>query len=417
MYLKEECPQCGAPVRLEETDRLFLCPHCHVRLLVHSDHCYCHYLVPAREYAAKDCFYAPYWRFRGMALQIDAAGASHRVVDVTEKGGGPRSTPFSLGFRPQAGSLRYATVGTGGRFWPLADDSAAFTSRLVQRLERGRKPRDLHAGTQALVGEVISIIYAPLVYEQGALLDGVSGQTLGGTSGPAAVQDLNLSSAPAWPVEFKPATCPDCGWDLKGARDSLVLFCTHCDSAWQVRSSELQRIKVHFPAEQQHARRASADLLLPFWRLEMQCAELPMATLADLIRLTSIPRALSPATEATPLRFWVPAFKVNPNLLLRLSAHMTLRHIPTRPVEGVLPKGVLHPITLPPEEGSQTIPVLLAAIAPAKGVILGRLQGARFALKEAELVLTPAHQEGRDWVQPGLGFGLPMNALHWGGSI
>jgi predicted RNA-binding Zn-ribbon protein involved in translation (DUF1610 family) len=418
MLLREDCPQCAAPVNLEETDRLFLCPHCHVRLLVHSDQCPCHYLAPAKKYATADCLYAPYWRFRGMALQISSAGASHRVVDVTEKSGGPESIPSSLGLRAQLSALRYATLQTGGRFWPLADETASFISRLEQRLERTRPSGDQSSAARALVGEVISVIYTPLVAERGGLRDGLSGRPLPSNGlRLEADADPDLRLTPAWPVNFQPALCPDCGWDLKGERNSLVFICTHCDSAWRDIKSELQRIAIHFPTKEQHACLPGDDLLLPFWRLEVHCPELPVSTLADLIRLTSIPRALLPATEATSLRFWVPAFKINPNLLLRLSAHLTLRQVPTKKLEGVLPNGIFYPVTLPPEEGSQTIPVLLAAIAPAKGVILGKLRGAHFALRSAELVLTPTHRQGPDWVQPCSGFGLPKNALHWGNFI
>jgi predicted RNA-binding Zn-ribbon protein involved in translation (DUF1610 family) len=420
MNLKEECPQCAAPVTLEETDRLFLCPHCQVRLLVRSEDCPCHYLAPLERYAGGGCYYAPYWRFRGMALRIDGAGASHRVIDITERGGGPESIPPTLGLRAQAGTLRYATLRTGGRFWPLASDAGAFINRLEQRLERSRKGGEGAPGTGALVGEVISVIYAPFAVEQGSLLDGVSGRALtNGSSAyfPEMEPGSDLPPHPAWPVSFHPALCPDCGWDLKGERNSLVFFCTHCDSVWQDAMDKLERIDIHFPAREQHACRAGTDLLLPFWRLEVHCPGLPLSSMADLVRLTNIPRAILPTTEATALRFWVPAFKISPNLLLRLSAHMTLRQIATQRLEGLLPKGVLYPITLPPEEGSQTIPVLLAAMAPAKGVILGKLRGLHFVLKSADLVLTPAQQQGRDWVQPGSGFGLPVNALHWAGFI
>jgi DNA-directed RNA polymerase subunit RPC12/RpoP len=36
VYLSHQCPQCGAPVQLEETDRIFSCPFCQVRLFIHA---------------------------------------------------------------------------------------------------------------------------------------------------------------------------------------------------------------------------------------------------------------------------------------------------------------------------------------------------------------------------------------------
>ena len=34
-------------------------------------------------------------------------------------------------------------------------------------------------------------------------------------------------------IRFIAAICPGCGWNLDGQRDSLVLTCTNCQSAWR----------------------------------------------------------------------------------------------------------------------------------------------------------------------------------------
>src|SRR3989339_2060059 len=44
-----------------------------------------------------------------------------------------------------------------------------------------------------------------------------------------------LAAAPRAPADrfrFVPTLCPHCGWDMEGQKDSLVLICRNCDSAW-----------------------------------------------------------------------------------------------------------------------------------------------------------------------------------------
>lgn len=45
--LEHQCPQCGAGVSLAETDRIFSCPFCRVRLYIAGDTLFSYYLVPA----------------------------------------------------------------------------------------------------------------------------------------------------------------------------------------------------------------------------------------------------------------------------------------------------------------------------------------------------------------------------------
>ncbi len=49
-----------------------------------------------------------------------------------------------------------------------------------------------------------------------------------------------------------------------------------------------------------------------------------VATYADLIRIANLPKAITPAFTAAPLRFWSPAFKVNPALYFRWTRQMTI---------------------------------------------------------------------------------------------
>ena len=46
LHLSHQCPQCGAPVELDETDRIFACPSCQVRLFIHAGGPLRYYLKP-----------------------------------------------------------------------------------------------------------------------------------------------------------------------------------------------------------------------------------------------------------------------------------------------------------------------------------------------------------------------------------
>ena len=51
------------------------------------------------------------------------------------------------------------------------------------------------------------------------------------------IHPLNLQAhkkSPAYHLEFTPGLCPNCGWDLKGETDSLVLHCSNCMSFWLI---------------------------------------------------------------------------------------------------------------------------------------------------------------------------------------
>lgn len=69
--IDHQCPQCGAPVLLDEADRLLACPFCRTSLyLVTPDHF--RYHIPALERRDKDMFYLPYWRLRGSTFSVNA---------------------------------------------------------------------------------------------------------------------------------------------------------------------------------------------------------------------------------------------------------------------------------------------------------------------------------------------------------
>ncbi len=87
--IEHECPQCGGPVTLEETDRLFSCAYCRVRLYLLSRD-YFRYSLPASESFSRDILFVPYWRFKGTVFFCTANGIKHTFNDVSSLASLPR---------------------------------------------------------------------------------------------------------------------------------------------------------------------------------------------------------------------------------------------------------------------------------------------------------------------------------------
>ena len=56
--------------------------------------------------------------------------------------------------------------------------------------------------------------------------------------------DVNLSEGKPseWRLKFLPTLCPNCAWDLEGDRDSVVLICRNCSTAWQPDQDKFTRV-------------------------------------------------------------------------------------------------------------------------------------------------------------------------------
>ncbi len=113
--IEHGCPQCGAPVTMDETDRLLACPFCRTRLyLAVEDHF--RYHIPPPAGAEGELLYIPYWRLRGSSFSVTATGVTQRFVDTSALAATLQELPHSLGLRPQVLKLRFVSPTTEGRF-------------------------------------------------------------------------------------------------------------------------------------------------------------------------------------------------------------------------------------------------------------------------------------------------------------
>ena len=401
-HLSHQCPQCGAPVELEETDRIFSCPFCRVRLFIQTDGPFHYYLKPRIEHTGT-LIYVPYWRFRGNAFVLEPQDMRHKILDSSLLAVDIPALPPSLGLRTQAIPLHFVEPGTPGRFLAPTVKSAEFKARLLRAipgLTTSAGPR-----LTACVGDVLSLIHLP-VFQGQDLVDGITGRAIG----PAGIDETALEEADSR-LRFTSTLCPQCGWDLTGDRQSLVQTCPHCDTAWEPGSDGATRITPHFlQTDEQPA------LYLPFWNLRFRAKGFRLQTWADLIRLTNLPRALLPWMESTAFSFRVPAFKIRPELFLNLSAQVSL-YQPSVPEQETLPRVPLHPVTLPREEAFQAVPVILGRLAPARKNLFPRIRGGSLSPLEARLEYLPFVEGSHELVQPEMNMAIQKNTLFWSSAL
>jgi hypothetical protein len=205
--------------------------------------------------------------------------------------------------------------------------------------------------------------------------------------------------------------CPKCGWNLDGNRDSIVLTCQNCDTAWE--ASEGKFVPVTYeevPGE------GSDTVYLPFWRISARAQGMPIDSFADFIRVTNQPRVIGKDWENQEMQYWSPAFKIRPKIFLDLSRQMTLSQQRFES-ERRIPKKNLFPVTLPRTEAMQSIKLTLAGSAMNKKDVFPMLPGLKFKIKGATLVYLPFTETSHEMIQQHMGTSINKNTLEFGRNL
>lgn len=425
--IEHNCPQCGGPVILEETDRILTCSFCRVRLFISSED-YFRYYLKAPDGLTEPLIHIPYWRLKGIVFSIKANDIASRIIDSTSAGLESKFLQPSLGVRPQVLKLRYVVPGTPGTFL-----KPAIPFKLALAKDGDLAPADARpelpkpAAHDLFIGETVSLIGAPCYAKGSTLFDAILGRPVcslhqAGLNNAAVIEapdhdNSAISSACSAGsqagISFLPTLCPSCGWDLEGERDTLVLFCRNCDSAWQARCGGLERLDFEF------SRSAVAPTVyLPFWRIGARVdAAMRLNSHADLIRLANLPRKATAEQENSRLEFWAPAFKTHPNLFVRLARSLTLLRQVSEEASSATPKSPLFPVTMPFSEALESIKVLIASIAVPRKAVLPHVPGMKLSAESRTLVYLPFTERGEELVQPELEVSIQKNALKWGRLI
>jgi hypothetical protein len=402
-----QCPQCGAPLVLEETDRILSCSFCRVRLYLAQEGQVRYYLKP-RGKLLDNVLFVPYWRFKGMVFSVDEHGVAERLVDSNLLALRSQCFPFSLGVRPQVLRLQFIAPGAGGKFLSPA---FPFQGYQVNREGVPGFPGNWAGGRAAVartfIGETVSLIYSPFLVTDEMVVDAILDRPVPPCP-EAPPSDLPADQEAASKIKFIPMLCPECGCDLEGEKNALVLLCRNCESAWQAAGSQLENLDFGFIAGTD-----DGPLYLPFWRIRAGVSGVKLKSYADLIRLANLPRAIQSQWEEQPAAFWVPAFKIQPQLFLRLAKMFTVSQSSREPLKGI-PRSPLHAATLPLSEAVESIKVLIASLAVRKDLVPTKLSEAVITPDECSLVYIPFVRKGSEIIHPGMQTSISANALEWG---
>ena len=344
-----------------------------------------------------------------MAFSLERTGVTERFVDSSLLALRSQAFPVSLGLRPQVLRLRHLSPGIEGA---MLLPEMPFQGYPLQT-EPAPEARSLAAGgrgssAKAFIGELVSLIYAPFLVRGGVLFDAVLERPLTQLADnfPDA---LPLEQELPGRIRFVPMLCPACGWDLEGERNALVLLCRNCHSAWQASSGDnFEQVAFAFTSIID-----DGSLYLPFWRIRAGISGVSLRSYADLVRLANLPRPIQSRWEDDPLAFWIPAFKIQPQLFLRLARSFTTAQLPQDAQEAI-PGAPLHPASLSLSEAIESIRVLLASLAVKKELLLAKLPEILINIEEQNLVYVPFALKGSELVQSAMQVSISANALNWG---
>ncbi len=443
--IEHSCPQCGAPAVLEETDRLFFCPYCRVSSFLVED-TFFRYILPNNNPNIISSLYFPYWRFKGTLFSCYLDKTDYRFLDISHQGINSTIFPVSLGFRSQALKLKFAHPGYEGKFIKpelSLDDILCFIEKRFCA-----KESDIPS-VQYFLGETASIIYSPYYLKNGMLWDGVLNKEIC-TTLPKDL-DVNLLKAekPGWRIGFIPSICPNCGWNLSGKKDSIVLMCKNCDSAWQPRKNKLEpQQQAHSPLlaaglaseseidQNSYGRRFSTAcsgelqiidfghfagidtelLFLPFWQIKACVSDIALASYADLIKIANLPKVIQKSWHNMDFKFWIPAFKIRAKHFVRLASQFTLVQ-PFDEIVKKVPDADMHPVTLPIAEAIESIKIILSDFIKPKKDYFPLLPDIKIGFESYKLLYIPFKKEHFDLIQPKYKISLNKSVLETAGNL
>ena len=405
--IEHECPQCGAPLELSETDRILTCPYCDVQSFLFSPG-YFRYILPHRA-PEKDIIYAPYLRFRGSVLFSSETTIGHRIVDITERGVDIKGIPVSLGMRPQAMKARFAIGDIPGRFMRFSLKAIDILTRAAKLTSISEKEELLH---RAFIGETMSIFYLPLYIEGEKIYDAILNRPLADLKTGEEAIDLQLVNKLPETVSFIPTLCPKCGWTMKGERDSVVLLCDNCVTAWEIRDKKYSNIHMIISGN------PGDDIVyLPFWKITAKTKGVEIETFADFVRLTNQPIILNADRGSAPMSYWSPAFKIRPNMFLNLARQFTIMQEQEYHGTDSMPSKGIYPVTLPLSEAVQALKMILASSTVMKKHVIPFLPQISFIIEEKTLVYLPFRQTRYDMINDELGVSVNRQSLEFGRTL
>jgi hypothetical protein len=138
-------------------------------------------------------------------------------------------------------------------------------------------------------------------------------------------------------------------------------------------------------------------LYLPFWRIRAEISGISLQSYADLVRIANIPKAMQNGWDEIPFRFWIPAFKVRPQLFLRLASHLTTSQ-PREELIPELPVNRIYPSTLPVKEAIESLPITLAEFMKPRRKMMEKFHDIDIDAKSFTLIFVPFSEEHHEFI-------------------
>ncbi len=405
--VEQKCPQCGGPIEMDETDHLLRCPFCSVENFIFAPNYF--RLVLPHNAPNKDIIYAPYLRFKGNVYYCENLTIGHRFVDITRVGLQAKLIPSSLGLRPQALKMKFVTPDTQGSFLKFSLKAIDVVEKAARLSSAAASGKILH---RAFIGETLSLIYLPLYVEGDKIFDAILNRHISDIPNGQDIFGADTVSNPKWELTFIPTICPDCGWNLEGEKDSVVLTCGNCYTAWEATKGKFRKIDLRsVPGHDDETE------YLPFWNISAtSTGGVTINSYADFIRVTNQPMVVKKEWENMEMSFWAPAFKIRPKLFLRLLSQITVSQKDLEP-EKELPKKGLYPVTLTQTEALQAMKLTLAGSAVNKKNVLPYLPSVKFDIRSSALVYLPFSDTGHEMALQNTSIAINNQALEFGRKL
>ncbi len=398
--IEHQCPQCGAPAVLEETERLFSCEFCKVKSYLLGGK-YFRYMLPNNAPEDKELVFMPYWRFKGMVFSCFSSGIRDRIVDISQQAIESRYFPFSLGFRSQVLKLRFVTSDTSGHFLkpriPISQVKENF----------GKRTRSTPLDPliqQEYIGESQSLIYSPF-YINSKVYDAVLNEPCSSELPENFHIDDFPGGKPDGNISFIASLCPECGWDLRGNRESLVMDCKNCNSMWYPSKGSFKKIKFgHLPADNGEV------TFFPFWRIRADVSGIDLDSYSDLIKIANLPRYIRGKNQDRDFFFWALAFKIRPRFYLNFGCNVTIAQPEQVPKEQI-PDAHFHPVTLPATEAVESLKMTLAKIMKPRKFVQELLPKIDIVPRKVMLVYIPFKEGHHEFINSKFQMALHKNLL------
>jgi hypothetical protein len=202
--------------------------------------------------------------------------------------------------------------------------------------------------------------------------------------------------------------CPQCGWNLEGERDSVILTCSNCETVWEASKGQFRRVNFFEVPGQ-----SKSTQYLPFWKISASTDGVEINSFADFIRLTNQPRVIGKGWEDDEMNFWCPAFKIRPKIFMNLAKQFTIsqKHFQA---EEVIPQKNVYPVTLHSTEAIQSLKVILAGSTLDKKKVFPNLPRVKFDIKSSTLVYLPFRDTGHEMIQEQMQISINKNTLEFG---